>query len=51
MHCIITTKAGKFVASEKDWDVFHMAYMMYVPGLSLAKIEPEKSRYVFSINL
>lgn len=30
--------AADFMSSEKDWDVFHLAYMMYVPGLSLHRL-------------
>ena len=30
------------VAPQREWDVFHLAYMMYVPGLSLSKL-PEKN--------
>mmetsp|Transcript_26727 Transcript_26727/g.25595 ORF Transcript_26727/g.25595 Transcript_26727/m.25595 type:complete len:392 (+) Transcript_26727:116-1291(+) len=31
-------EVASFLDSEKQWDVFHLAYMMYVPGLALKKM-------------
>ena len=28
---------ANFIEMKENWDVFHLAYMMYVPGLSLNK--------------
>lgn len=34
----VIDSVGEFVSSNGGWEVFHLAYMMYVPGLSLHKI-------------
>ena len=34
----VVNSVGQFVENNVDWDVFHLAYMMYVPGLSLKKL-------------
>lgn len=39
----IITSVAKYLDKQPDWDVFHLAYMMYVPGLSLKKLPSEAS--------
>jgi hypothetical protein len=39
---VIDAVAG-FVRSGLPWDVFHLAYMMYVPGLSFTKLPGERN--------
>ena len=33
----------QFLSSQSSWDVFHLAYMMYVPGLQLLREERDSS--------
>ena len=37
MQSEVIESVASFVEASSDWDVFHLAYMMYVPNLSLLK--------------
>lgn len=39
----VVSAVGDFTENQKTWDVFHLAYMMYVPGLSFIKLPSEKN--------
>jgi hypothetical protein len=39
----VVESVSDFVKAKSEWDVFHLAYMMYVPGLSLHKDQTAQS--------
>lgn len=43
MNPSVVSAVGEFTRREQSWDVFHLAYMMYVPGLSFVKLPNERN--------
>lgn len=46
MSADVISEVSEFCTREKNWDVFHLAYIMYVPGLSLQKLDSSRSKNV-----
>jgi GR25 family glycosyltransferase involved in LPS biosynthesis len=41
MNPNVVDSISEFLEQKEDWDIFHLAYMMYVPGLNLNKLKNE----------